>query len=443
MDRRPREVPAGDATASAATTVRLDNRWAFVSPRPGDEILASLGYESRAYGAGGPRGLSDHRLHSALYRPGTGDSVAVPIGLVPRVVALLEGSGHRVAIVDRTPPRPGVGAGEVEVGGLAGPDAALAGAVAANRRGLILAPGMPRRVAAIATMARAFPRARFSVAVASRSQVSSVHDRLRRLVREPVALHHKHGVILSGARLKVCTWGSLDERASDLILFAEAGDALGLRFVRSTSALTNQHVFGFVGPGAEPHAREGLLLKALLGVVIHEIGGDGGRPAAVRVAVAKAPAVPIPGKLDALERKRRSVWHAGGRNAGVAEVAAALAEGREADLRRQDVLCGGEPPRGLDGAGGRRVAVLVESPEHARVLAGRLPGWTVLSGRPGPGGGELPARSILTRVHAHGLRRLDVDALVRADGSAGPLRLADFPPRGPDGGGAGFRASGN
>jgi hypothetical protein len=87
------------------------------------------------------------------------------------------------------------------------------------------------------------------------------------------------------------------------------------------------------------------------------------------------------------------------------------------------------------------VAVLVESPEHARTLAGRLAGWRVVRHDPRPWrggwGGWDPAAPLrdpagfdgcaLTTLAARRAEALDVDVLVRADGGVSPLRLPGFP----------------
>jgi hypothetical protein len=81
---------------------------------------------------------------------------------------------------------------------------------------------------------------------------------------------------------------------------------------------------------------------------------------------------------------------------------------------------------------GSNVAVLVESPEHGRALAGLLEGWPLLERRQGPRGkthddSEFPARSIVTYARARQLGNLDLDVLVRADGGGWPLPSIGFP----------------
>ncbi len=92
----------------------------------------------------------------------------------------------------------------------------------------------------------------------------------------------------------------------------------------------------------------------------------------------------------------------------------------------------------------RRVAVLVESPEHARALGRLLPGWGVVcadgadletGGRADAAGVDpddrdgLPGRAIVTWLHARRRGGIAADAVVRADGLPWPLDLAVAPPR--------------
>jgi hypothetical protein len=93
-----------------------------------------------------------------------------------------------------------------------------------------------------------------------------------------------------------------------------------------------------------------------------------------------------------------------------------------------------------------RVAVLVESPQHGRELLRRLPGWKLTDAVPVKGTAtqgrfdpfpEWPCdQTIITHVAAANMEQdeeIDVDILVRADGSEHPLGTTKFPPRRVDG----------
>jgi hypothetical protein len=126
--------------------------------------------------------------------------------------------------------------------------------------------------------------------------------------------------------------------------------------------------------------------------------------------------VPPLGIRDALEQKRRAIWSNQDRNKVIARAAIMVADGQASPSIRP----------------GANVAVLVESPEHGRALAGFLEGWPLRERRPERWGktrddSEIPARSIVTYARARQLGILDVDVLVRADGGGWPLPSIGFP----------------
>jgi hypothetical protein len=354
-------------------------------------------------------------------------------GLVPTIEAACHRAGYPVEVVDRTPPRGRVGLDHAAVAGLTDREADLVRGMAAHRRGLIEAGRLEDRVALVAAAARAFPEARIAVTSASRSAAVAFVDRLRARLDEPVALYHKHGHVLSPVRIQVCTWASLDEPGSDIIVYADARDAMTMMYRDSLFPIDNRHVYGFVRPDRRLHPRDRLGLEALFGPVICRERTT----AAVGVIFALVPEFAIPGSVVGLERKRRAVWRNERRNAVVAGVAAALATGDAQALGRYGLACDELILDEADG-GGLRVAIVVESPEHGRELARRLPDWSLVDATRPPTSGllancdndeDLPRKSILTMLGARRLDQLEVDVLVRGEGSPWPLELAWFPPR--------------
>jgi hypothetical protein len=134
------------------------------------------------------------------------------------------------------------------------------------------------------------------------------------------------------------------------------------------------------------------------------------------------------------------MWDNDRRNEAIARLAAALAAGDMTAPWEYGLFLDDDPD--LRSCAERRVAVLVESPEHARTLGRLLPGWRVLCadgadlgtvGRAGAAGvgpevrDDLPGRAIVTWLHARG--RIEADVVIRADGLPWPLDLAVAPPR--------------
>jgi hypothetical protein len=338
----------------------------------------------------------------------------IPAGLAPRVVAEVERTGRTVELVDETENRPGLAVDEHVLARLGPREAAFLRAILAQRRGLIAAPRLEDRVALVAAVALALPQACISIGVASRALAASFHAKLSRRLHEPVALHHKHGVVFSEERVRVATVGSLDPWCSDLVLFVEATDAITSLFRPTMNALNQgQAAFGFVDESNQLGERERLRLEACLGPIIHRVGPA---PATVSVRVVRLEPVPHLGVRDALEWKRRAIWGNQDRNAAIARIAALLADGHADPAFRADP----------------KVAVLVESPEHGRALAKLLEGWPLLKRCPERPGtthedSELPARSIITYLRARQLGIGDVAVLIRADGGGWPLPSIGFP----------------
>jgi hypothetical protein len=385
-------------------------------------------------------------------------------GSVPRIATWLRAKGYEVRVEDRTPPRPGVVIDPTVLERLPDWQSDFVRMIVANRRGLIEVAKPSQRVALIAAAARALPEARITVATVTRDLAGSVATELRKWVNEPVARLYRAEGSVSNDRLRVCTRFAVRENEADVIFFPKASDATTGWYAGSLLAsgetkeersekyrawsrdrcdgrpvrhlgihpddpleISNQHVYGFVRPGHRSVGHNRLLLERMIGGIIHRVGGPEGLPVEVRVLLVDAPAVHVPGEdVTALERKRLAIWHADRRNDLVADVAAALAAGDDETLWSHGLFLDDRDPGAEAAYRGRRVTILVESPEHGREPARRLPGWPLRANRPDSKLASLPAHSIVTLVHAHGFARLDVDVLVRADGSAGPLDLGGF-----------------
>lgn len=408
--------------------VVVDVKIAWVEPGLPHLLGPALSATRRDYRCGGSRGVESVTVREAMFVAENG-RLFIGAGLVPRVVAILRQHGHEVELRDGTHPGRRRWT-RTDDAWLAKQDAetrAFVATLVENRRGQLVVSRLADKIRLIASMSRAFPKATISVVTATIQRARLLRYRLRPAVRTPVELFHG-GSYRSSVRLRVCTIGSLEHRETDILVFDNATDAASKRGIELQHLLTNHRVYGFASAADDQGKLARLVIEGLVGPIVHEAPGPGVRRAGVRVLLAEVPPVELPLGLDALERKRRAVWHHEPRNVVIAQIARALAAGRPEDVWRHGLLLGyGEGlPAGRDGV--LRVAVLVDSPEHGRALARHLPGWTVRSGRDGTGP-TTPDRSILTLVRASAMKRLNVDVLVRADGGTGALDLPGFPPR--------------
>ncbi|QEH32112.1 hypothetical protein OJF2_05810 [Aquisphaera giovannonii] len=399
-------------------------------PLPG-WVLRGLEFRRRVYRAGGPRGVeSSVETHRAWSRDEDG-ATRIFSGHVPRVRRLLlEEDGHDVVVEDSAErdrhPRD-----RASRRGVAPATRELLLGLALEPRGQLRAtrPGDVSRL--IRAVARSFG-GKVMVACTTRREVYRLADDLRRSMGEPV-LGITKGLATSDVRIQVGTLGSLDTDGAAVVVLAGTRQALHSKMIEELAwidrpRLHRPRIYGIRVPSDRLSPREELEAEGLLGPFLGE--------AAVRPA-ARAPEVllagwrggGLPGIGPGLQWKRRAIWGNEDRNAAVAAIAAALLGG-DASLLREHGLSLDDGANRARRRGRRRVAVLVESPEHARRLAALLPGWAVLSGIPGTGpgshdrggrdAGPSPWRGLivtLVRASDAGLPRVDV--VVRADGAAG------------------------
>jgi hypothetical protein len=361
----------------------------------------------------------------------------VDVGVLPRIVAELVRSGRQYTIVDETPPRERVVVDERILAKMSPEESAFLGAIMANHRGLVHAPRLNQRIALIVAAAGALPKARIAVGVASRALAKLVHKLISPQLNEPVALYHKHTIAYSSARLQVTTAGSLHPWDSDLVFFVQVEDSL-IQLFRPTLGELNQgqRAFAFAGRGPNLGTRERLFVERVFGPTIHSVGNPADRPAGVDLLMADVGSDLYSGPATSLEQKRMAVWQNSRRNAAIAKIARAMADGRVEDVWPHGILLDQDALEERARAGGR-VAILVESPEHGRALALLLPNWSLLERVPvrppsfeGAGDeAELPQRSLVTLARAAQLNELDIDVLIRADGNPWPLALRGFPPQ--------------
>jgi hypothetical protein len=428
---RTTETRTGPRGAGPIVRLWIAGAFADLDPEVAPLVVPILQYVRRSYRPDGRGGTATSIQRVPVYQFDREGRLMFFAGHVPRVKAVLEHHGVRVEVVEGHPPRPRIQPGDIRPGGL-DPDAlAVVETLVRTRRGQIAVPGRDDRVALVAHLARALPGAGITVLFASRDQAGDFCHCLRRHASEPVLLVLR-GFYRAEVRLRVCTFGSFDPSAADLVIFGEATDALHSKGRKLLPHLLNQKIFGFAEPEVQLGARERLLLEGFLGPVVAEWPSRGARLADVHVRLVETPWSPAPGPGSVLERKRAR-WADDRRNAALAELAEGLADDRRGPLERHGLFLDDEVARSEDEPSRRRVAILVESPEHGRQLSKLLPGWSlrtvVESAQNGRDAGPVLDRTIVTLVRAHSLGQLDVDVLIRADGSSGPLDLPGFPPR--------------
>jgi hypothetical protein len=254
----------------------------------------------------------------------------------------------------------------------------------------------------------------------------------------------------SDVRIQVGTAGGLDLADAKVVLFTDARHVLHERVRRYVLFLRRQRIYGLLDGWRGLSRRERLVIEGHIGPAIGQVGPADDDPVEVLAVFADWPGGERPDEPLGLDWKRHSIWRNSERNRAIAQVAAALAGGDTAALWPYGLFLDGVPA--IRPPEDRRVVVLVESPEHARVLGDLLPGWPVLvagestpregSGPGAVGGGQEdldgpPRAAIMTWLHAHVRGCLEADVVSRADGTPWPLELPlASPGREEHGGGA-------
>jgi hypothetical protein len=421
--------------------ITVGHQLARVTPSTAAGLLADeLACTATQYSAGGPLGYQRQTRRLLLVRPDDEGGLLVPTGLVDVVRRRLIQAGFQVRVDDRrcfearlTPCQEALDAAHPA-------DRGLLRAVVQEPRMLIEAGGRTDLVRKMALICKLFPQARVLLALnAGRRQLRA----LRRSLRDAGAPFH--GVAdypwsFEGGRL-AASLADFDLHNGvdfDLVLFADALQALGPAHDEAFVRLGHQRVYGFVAPGLPLSAGSRLRLLERFGPFVYPAPDPRGAEAAVSVYWLEPSWVSPVGDVGALQRKRRAFWHNGLRNDDIAAVARALRDRDDRFVAERGLLLAEDDCTSYPGRAGRTVAVLVESTQHGRELLRRLPGWALRDAVPVPPGCRprlldplewgLFDQTIITYAVAARERVLDVDVLVCA-GPEWPPALAGFLPR--------------
>lgn len=417
---RPTEAPA--------LLIRDDGLVARVDAPP-DVVLEELVARRRRFTVDGVGGVRSDRVSEPLFDVDRDGRLAFFSGLAPRVAEAARRAGYRVEVLAES--EPPIQAAPLDGLDLVGDRRRLAEALVGVRRGVVLAASWGERLAAIDLILRLFSPGRIMVVTTLRNDAFRIAAALRRRHREPVACYTRQ-YTQSDARIQVGTYGCLDLDAADVIVFEEATQVLHVRVLadlqtriyRRCGFLARKRFLGLLDPRAVLGRREQLVIESCLGPVVGGVGIVVAGGPSVKATFADWPGGERPDLPLGLEWKRTSIWANSGRNAAVARIATALAGG-DAGVLGEFGLFLEEEVAGLPDD--RRVALLVESAEHARALGRLLPGWRLrLAGQESQESGQGtavggPELSIDTITFAYEIGGLAADVVVRADGTPWPL----------------------
>jgi hypothetical protein len=298
-----------------------------------------------------------------------GGRAAFPSGLVPRVAAAARRAGYPAEVKDVA--EPPVPAAMATADGLDAAGRRLAAALAASRRGVVLARSNRERMAVIRQAIDLFSTARIMVVTKTRGEARRIGEALRSGRGEPVDVYTRQPTT-SDARIQVGTAGSLDLSIAGVVLLVDATQTLHDGVGECLLLLRRARVYGLLDDRRRLVRRERLVIEGNLGPVIGRLGAADDATVEVRAAFAAWTGGERPDRPMGLDWKPGSIWANDRRNVAIARLAAALASGNLAACWEHGLFLDGEPE--LPPVDGRRVAVLVESP-LARRHPRTAPSW--------------------------------------------------------------------
>ena len=400
------------------------------------EALAPLRTARHALARSEPGGC---RVEAALERLGTvdhhpsGPRTYYPAGLEPIVFRLLHRAGYQVT---RTGDRAVILPAPETSDGLGPVDSALLDFVHRHERGLVRYDGhFVNPAQLVAQLRLAYPAAKIAVAVAGREALWAFGRCLKSII--PGATVADDRCQAPAGPLVVATFMGLgadcvDLHRRDIVVVLDASEALG-RFARlALPGAPQARLYGLLDRSRRlaPYDRDRVL--ALFGPEEVVIPWHGYVERPVEVVTCRITGGPA-GVLgdDVVALKRGAVWLNPVRNRRLAQLACALSQGDLGRVAAESPALSARPGDGSES----RVVVLVENVEHALALAGRLPGWPIVTGpevvtvglpphqivaleKCRWRGGEPPARAVATFAGLDAAGPVDADVVIRADGGA-------------------------
>lgn len=305
-------------------------------------------------------------------------------------------------------------------------------------RGLILTRRQGQVVEHTALLARLFPSARIAIAVATRREARRFRQSLANALTEPVGVLTPENQNVD--RCVVVTFNVLESMAfafsaADIVVIPEAEKALGNVMLRALAGMQTQRVYGFLPAAPSLYPQDNLTLRAFIGPTIYRTP-ECPRRAVVQVFTCGAPHIETGTILAPGLQRKEAIWRSAARNQLIADLAHACAV--EDFSRCQELgICPAESlswiPAPLDQP--PRIAILVDSIEHANVLQRLIPeseiiqksttaaGTTIVHSRTARSGIDI---QIVTAVAAQ-IADWSADVVIRGSGDICTLISRNLP----------------
>ena len=419
--RRPQ-----DGEAPKVKVIVTRDHVAVLDP-PTIRLRPMLEVERQVFTPGGPRGWRRSTHAEWFWRIDLKGRLRVPAGMLPRALGLLAADKRRVEVEDQRRPGRRLGVDEEAHARLDAEGRSLVDSLAAAPQGQVEVRDAAAAIRACVAICAAFREARVAVAVATRRDARTLRHKLADALGEPVGLAMTGPCRIKLDRCVVGSYPNIPRRDAgywDILLLPRGVELGGDAVVWMVPEMHARRIYALVEPRHRADRRVALRLEQIAGAVVHAAEASPAPPGVVMIPMPVPPASHGDSPLDT---KRKLYWHHDARNRRVVEVAMAIAAG---DRRAASRL--GVPAAAVKMSGDhrRRVAILVESTEHGRVLLARIPGATMHATSSGthpenPADTNAPKSvipDIVTAAYAdrHGV---DADVVVRSTGGVDPLRV--------------------
>lgn len=404
----------------------------YLFPIPLDDGLESLIiYREHLFRPGGLTGVQSERdcLQVCELKERNGEQILqIPTGSVPRLVAGLQERGHVVTITDHRqfdePERFREDDAVVNAD-----NREFLRAVQRSLQGVIELRDTSEVIERMISICRFYSEARVLIPTVTKSERRMICREFRKQFGAQVQTtpYRPTGLRPSERTILICSQRKVSHKehwSRDVILIPEVSRLIGQDefFPMRQFGCQRGKIFGFVPPNYPTSQRERVLSLAIFGDVIYR---DGSEFREVRVAWLRSPDSPKPDDSNSLAFKRSAYWHNDRRNDFITAVAKAYATADQQKLRKRR-LPFPVTPKIFESYRDPLVVILVESTEHGRELAKRLPNWQFTSAYERSSVGEKSPGFIITMTAVREYR-FPADVVIHASGGTGECRLPGFP----------------
>lgn len=415
-----------DNRAGQRVQITLESHFAIIDrPDVESSVTKAVTEEGWEISLNGDGQITRRWVSAPIHDPDKRDRLIFPAGLVTRVIAQLRRDGYVPVVKDRTLVPKRFCSRQL----LADPE------LSEHRDFLTTASSCVRAQFSVrcensaflhsALLCELFSHRHILIVVENKMAERKTASVLSTYLGRTVATTETPELIWRGKQhvlvLDAQKFGAFVPRSEDwpIVIFVDSRLALVRTAITHLTAMKSSAWYGFARLGTRNSEAEQLQIDLVFGPDIWTEQSVEPDRRSVHVLFATPPLFPCRRIDDSLERKRICIWKNTNRNQAIADIAEAFA-GRKLERLWQHGLLLDAPKtwfRRLDRF--FRIAVLVESLEHARELVPLLPSWAVCNASEHEEQlpnlwGKAGQRTIRTALDVHA-ESMDVDVVIRAD----------------------------